>query len=1151
MTQIEPRDPALGDRAPSVSELIDELTNRLQAGDAPDMAAYIARYPQHAAELQRFLPAVEVLVDLGCSALRRPGDAAVPQASELGTRDLGDFRLLREIGRGGMGVVYEAEQISLGRRVALKVLPFASTLDAKQLQRFKNEAQAAAHLHHQHIVPVYATGCERGVHYYAMQFIEGQTLAQVIAELRLHVADLKHEPEIASKPLPWPAEAAPTGPYFSDPVQQSATAVTTVKAGIATERSTRSPAFFRTVARLGIQAAEALEHAHGMGVVHRDSMPANLLVDGHGQVWITDFGLAHCQSQTGLTMTGDLVGTLRYMSPEQALAKRVPIDHRTDIYSIGATLYELLTLEPVFTGKDRQELLQQIAFDEPRMPQQLNRAVPNELGTIVLKALEKNPVDRYPTAQELADDLERFLNEEPIHARRPTLVQRTRKWALRHKGAVRAASVSLFVTVLILGVGIGWMVRDQATRRAATAEQVNLALKEAELLKGQQKWREALGAVKRANAVLSNGNGDVDQVRRVQDLGKDLEMAALLDDLRMQKTHYVNAGYLVERTRADIAYAKAFADYGIDVLTDALGQVVASLKARSIREQLVVALDDWILVQSDTKVREQLLAIAEQADPDVWRNRMRQAVVANDRGALEELAARPETTKFPPASGYLLGLALANVGSGSKAVQVLSAVQQHYPLDFWLNYELGVQLLWGPGVKHNHHDAAGYLRAALVARPDYATVYTHLSIALPGPEHLEERIALNRKAIELNPTFLSAHTNLGVSLGDKGDYDGAIAAFQEAIRLKPNDFHAQYNLGSTLKAQGRLGEAIAAYKEAIRASPGDVNAHISLATALCMNGHPDEAVAAIKEAIRLKPEFAGSHNNLGAILCDHKRDYDGAIAAFQEAIRLDPNCREAHYNLGNAFGHKGRLDEAGAEYREAIRLLPNSASAYNALGEVYFRQQRFTQARDSTRRSVELLPQEHPLRQPYSQQLQRYERFIALEQMLGEMPAGKIQAANAAEGLEWALFCQMQRKLYTVAARFYADAFAAEPKLADDLSRQYRYNAACAAAMAGCGQGNDADKLDEMERGSLRQQSLVWLRADLAAWAQLLETQPVQTRTAMQQVLRHWQQDTDFLRLRGESLSRLPEAEQQPWRQLWADVEQTLRKANDTNNTGK
>src|SRR5262249_39866019 len=194
-----------------------------------------------------------------------------------------------------------------------------------------------------------------------------------------------------------------------------------------------------------VQAAEALEHAHEMGIVHRDIKPANLMIDGRGNLWITDFGLSQVQGDGRLTMSGDLLGTLRYMSPEQALAKRVPLDHRTDIYSLGVTLYELLTLQPAFPERDRQELLRQIAFEAPRPPHQANRAIPWELETIILKAIAKNPSERYAEARALADDLRRFLEDKPILARRPTLLQRARKWARRHPTVVWAAVIVTLV----------------------------------------------------------------------------------------------------------------------------------------------------------------------------------------------------------------------------------------------------------------------------------------------------------------------------------------------------------------------------------------------------------------------------------------------------------------------------------------------------------------------------------------------------------------------------------------------------------------------------------------------------------------------------------------------------------------------------------
>src|SRR5260370_28020141 len=320
-----------------------------------------------------------------------------------------------------MGIVYEAEQISLKGRVGVKILPLAAALAPRHLQRFKREAEAAASLHHEHVVPRHSVGFGRGIHYYAMQFIEGQSLAAIIQEMR-RLAGLE------------PGDLQATVPYSDAPTSPGPD--TPSLAALTTEGSIHSPAFYRAVARLGLEAADGLDHAHRMGVLHRDIKPGNLLVDNRCSLWITDFGLTQMRSDARLTMTGELLGTVRYMSPEQALATRVVVDHRTDIYSLGATLYELLTLEPVFKGHDRQELLRQIAFDDPKPARRLNARIPRDLETIVLKALEKNPHDRYATAQELADDLRRWLEDRPIQARRPSWRQVASKWARRHKALV-------------------------------------------------------------------------------------------------------------------------------------------------------------------------------------------------------------------------------------------------------------------------------------------------------------------------------------------------------------------------------------------------------------------------------------------------------------------------------------------------------------------------------------------------------------------------------------------------------------------------------------------------------------------------------------------------------------------------------------------
>ena len=371
-----------------ITSALEEYAKLRRAGQLPAREEFLARYRTIAVALAECLDGLEFVEEAAShfspSPVRQRVDTGLQAPAQLG-----EFRLIREIGHGGMGVVFEAEQGSLGRKVALKVLPTSASLDSRRRRRFQAEAQAAGLLHHEHIVPVFGTGFDAGVHYYVMQFIEGRPLTDVLCELKNPTSSTGQDrAALALPPLASPAVRTPSR----------------------RARSNRSPALSnrhcRNVVRWAVQTADALDHAHEIGVIHRDIKPSNLLIDSRGHLWITDFGLARLpQENLELTQPGDQLGTLRYMSPEQLRSERSSLDFRTDIYSLGVTLYELLTLTPAFTGRDRQELRSRILAHEPTPPRRLNPFIARDLETIVMKAMEKDASARYGSARELAGDL--------------------------------------------------------------------------------------------------------------------------------------------------------------------------------------------------------------------------------------------------------------------------------------------------------------------------------------------------------------------------------------------------------------------------------------------------------------------------------------------------------------------------------------------------------------------------------------------------------------------------------------------------------------------------------------------------------------------------------------------------------------------------
>jgi WD40 repeat protein/serine/threonine protein kinase/tetratricopeptide (TPR) repeat protein len=535
-----------------VLELADEFLARYRSGERPPVAEYTDRHPEFADEIREVFPAMAMMENIAI-------DESAPNAAqakskttppEPALKQLGDYRIIREVGRGGMGIVYEAEQVSLGRHVALKVLPQQMLLDGKQKRRFEREARAAAKLHHTNIVPVFGVGEQDGMHYYVMQFIQGLGLNQVLEELRqLHgagrasgvLATVQSELRSGRQPadataadmarslirgefertviapspdqtegwqeempfspagvprteqialsespdrteamilerldatVPASSESAPasfrfdtTSGRLSD-TSLSGSLVLPGQSGSHSSARIKKPTYWQSVANIGVQVAGALKYAHDQGILHRDIKPSNLLLDLRGTVWITDFGLAKANDQQEITHTGDILGTLRYMPPEAFEGKTDP---RGDIYALGLTLYEMLSLKPAFDDRDRQKLIKLVTTAEVERLEKLNPEIPRDLATIVHKAIDRDADHRYSTAQMLAEDLQRFIDDEPILARRQTPPERYVRWARRNPGIAVLGAV--LTAVLLVATLASLIVAGRMTSLARDAAQ--------------------------------------------------------------------------------------------------------------------------------------------------------------------------------------------------------------------------------------------------------------------------------------------------------------------------------------------------------------------------------------------------------------------------------------------------------------------------------------------------------------------------------------------------------------------------------------------------------------------------------------------------------------------------------------------------------
>jgi tetratricopeptide (TPR) repeat protein len=1213
-----------GALSPERRALLDAMANehlKAHGGDPQRSLSAVAR-PSTLGDVAASVADPELQASLAAAGATLATTADF-RPSEDGLR----YHILRPHAQGGLGVVSVARDAELGREVAFKEMQARYAEDAAQRGRFVREAEITGGLEHPGVVPVYGLGRHAdGRPYYAMRFVRGESLQDALRKLHA-------------------GEAGYT---------------------------------LRGLLTRFVAVCNAVAYAHSRGVLHRDLKRANVMLGPYGETLVVDWGLAKVvgrepaadtsseltlqppSGEGSLTQAGAAMGTPAFMSPEQARGEIAELRPATDVYSLGATLYAVLTGRPPVQGRDTAEVLEKVRQGDWPPPRQVSASVPRALDAVCRKAMALRPADRYGTALELAADIERWLADEPVSAWREPWPTRAGRWVRRHRTKVAAAVAASFVALLLGGAGLLWQQRQQARqreeldRRVAAAE---AALQRVSELQAAGRWAEAEVVLEQADERLGE-SGPPELRRRLETTRGDLELVSRLEGLRPKLGSRTPVGDSFDPRKTDRGYEAVFKEAGLGVPRDDPEATAHRVAASSVTEMLVAALDDWAAAAEGAR-RAWALEVARRADPDPWRHRLRDPAAWQDKEALAKLVREAPSQAVTPALAAAVGNRLQGTADGER---LLRSALDLRPGDYWLNIKFS-EILTASG---RAAEAESYARAALVLRPDawvshnnlgfvleldgrlaqaesclrkaidldpkHAVTHGNLGTVLEGQGKLEEAAACARKAIELDPELAWAHANLGSVLERQGKLEEAAACARKAIELAPGFAVAHGNLGSVLDRQGKLEEAAACLRRAIELDPKLAMAHNGLGWVLGRQGKLEEAAACLRKAIELDPKNNEAHNyliwvldrqgkleeaaafyrkaidqdpknamvhsSLGRVLINQGR-LEEAAACLRKAIELDPKNAMAHSNLGRVLTKQGKLEEAAAFYRKAIDLDPASSAGYVNLGvtmcqwgrlneaialhrkavevsprnataladladalmqqgkpeeaatycrkvleldpkdwlasanlaEVLMGLSRYAEAEEADRRALALMPSNDPNHLEVEAALRR----ARLGPRLAAVLRGDDRPASAAEGLDFATVCRYQWRLAD-AARLYADAYAADPKLAADLAAGHRHEAACCAALAGCGNGPGAPVPGDKEQARLLRQARTWLRADLAQCSPHLAGSPSEKAWASAQ-LQRWQVEDALAGVRDAAgLAALPMAERKEWEAFWAEV---------------
>ncbi|HUB26887.1 MAG TPA: protein kinase [Tepidisphaeraceae bacterium] len=1119
-----------------VEEIVESgRTPEEVCADRPDLLEEVRR------QLRRFRSVEAQIDDLFPSS-----DGAISHMHQWRLRDaqaelpsITGYEVHCLLGHGGMGVVYKAKHLKLNRPVAVKMLLSGIYASRIERDRFLREAEAVARLSHPNVVQVHDMGECDGRPYFTMELVEGGTLCSKL------------------KGDPWPVD--------------------------------------RAVALMS-RLAWAVQAAHESGIVHRDLKPGNILISNDGTPKISDFGLARRVDDDHLvTLTGARIGTPCYMAPEQALGQTKLIGPAADIYSLGAILYELLTGRPPFRGESAVETERQLISQEPVPPMRLNSKVPRDLDTICLKCLLKDPARRYPTATELAMDIERFLRNQPIEARRTGRIERCHKWMRRHPTTTVAAAASVLVVGLVV---VGWVhsalqqaqvanaLMHSALDRAQVADAIDGDLQAVSRLQNEERWSEAIAVLGSAKTILGSG-ADSELRDRCAVAAKNLDLAIALDNIRLSR---VTSGSLV--TYKDLAnqqYESEFAQAGLGRYGDRPEDVARRVQESPIQKEQLAALDDWVFCATDVGKRDWVLRVTELARPDPlgWSNRILDPADWKNRQALTELSETVPLQSVP--LPLLLGLGELLRENGVDPSPYLTRIQREHPDDFWTNLALGNALLLPPnGAVASPAEAREYYRVAVARRPDapvgycavgdtyrleykfdqafiyydksisldakYPRVYSNIGLAYEGEENLAKAIEYFNKSLALDPKYAWSYLNLGIAYETEGQPDKARAAYRKAVALEPNNTALVNAVNS--QREGRPLEPTAddrgwsVWRHKIATNPPDFADWWGYLELTLFLGKTDEYEQARQAELR---EFGAVTDPLvterigrGCLL----------IPGNEEETRQAVELIDCSYNGRNSVAAdlrpyyvfaKGFADYRQGDLNGAIAIMRTTdpkglapspklilAMALQKSGQHDLAERTLADAVTS----FDWRPERATKSDLWMIHIFRREAENLILPNLTAFLNGAYQPHDNTERLALLGVCESKLR-YATEAQLLADAFAADPKLADTVRNGLRFRAACAAVSA-----SDNADFSGAQRDAWRSRAIAWMQGDLSAMNALLDHEPTANLGFVAQSLSQWLTDRELAAIHDSAaIELLPPKQAAECTALWNDVDATLNRA--------